>query len=88
MHEQLDGPQYHLLMCELPANLAGLAQLEGRYAGLVAVRPLPPGTWGGGVVLVGPDGYIAFRGTTDGPELDAYLRRWLQPAVGAARPAP
>jgi 2-polyprenyl-6-methoxyphenol hydroxylase-like FAD-dependent oxidoreductase len=81
VHEQLDGPRYHLLVCEPPADPVGLAQLQRRYDELVAVRRLPAGTWGGGVVLVRPDGYIAFRGTTNGPELGAYLQRWLQPPV-------
>ena len=81
VHEQLDSPRHHLLVCEPPADPAGLARLQRRYDELVAVRRLPAGTWGGGVVLVRPDGYIAFRGTTDGPELGAYLQRWLQPPV-------
>lgn len=81
LHERLDGPGHHLLVCQPPSDPERLSRLSHRYRGLVAAHRLPDGTLGGGLVLVRPDGYIAFRGTGDVAALERYLTRWLRPAL-------
>ncbi|MBV8996424.1 MAG: FAD-dependent monooxygenase [Pseudonocardiales bacterium] len=87
LHDQLT-PRHNLLICQPPTDPTRLEQLQHRYHGLLDVRWLPPGTWGGGVVLVRPDGHIAFRGSVHGTELHDYLQRWLRPTtVGQPQPS-
>ncbi|MBV9449751.1 MAG: FAD-dependent monooxygenase [Streptosporangiaceae bacterium] len=83
LHELLDGPGHHLLVCQGPSDPERLTQLARRYQGLVTVVRPPEGTLGSGLVLVRPDGYVAFRGTDDLAALEGYLARRLRPAGDA-----
>jgi hypothetical protein len=80
LHQRLDGPGHHLVVCG-PVDDDRLARLERNYRDVVTVRRVPDGTLGGGLVLVRPDGYVAFRGGTDLAPLEEYLTRWLRPTA-------
>ncbi|HEY6423421.1 MAG TPA: hypothetical protein VIY28_09295 [Pseudonocardiaceae bacterium] len=78
VHEQLSGPSHTLLSCEKPDNAPLIEGLVQRYyQGTIELRWLPASTWGGGILLVRPDGHIAYRGPADDTELQRYLQRYL-----------
>jgi 2-polyprenyl-6-methoxyphenol hydroxylase-like FAD-dependent oxidoreductase len=77
LHERLDGPGHHLLICQPPSDPEQLTRTTQCYRHLLTEHRLPDGTFGGGLALVRPDGYLAFRGTGDVAALESYLGRWF-----------
>jgi 2-polyprenyl-6-methoxyphenol hydroxylase-like FAD-dependent oxidoreductase len=87
LHQQIAGAGHHLLVCD-PCDPDRLGRLEREYARLITVRRLPDGTLGGGLVLVRPDGHVAFRSGTDVAPLERFLGRWLRLGAGSSPTRP
>jgi 2-polyprenyl-6-methoxyphenol hydroxylase-like FAD-dependent oxidoreductase len=77
------GRDHELLLCGSAAGGAEWSDVDGVYGSVLTVRRIArPGRLGDGIVLVRPDGHVAFRGGPgDRSELDRYLGRWLRARV-------